>query len=99
MTEPTEREAIMSAAKHTLGPWHAKAGMTQMCDPESTTIARCGVAGNEGAFWWIFSSAEAGDGIRLAASQPVGWRRSPLLNGQRLWPCMPVSSNPGRYDN
>lgn len=62
------------STKHTPGPWHAKAGLTQMCDPDATTVARCSPHGNEGAFWWIFSPAEThGDAeadARLISAAP-----------------------------
>lgn len=62
------------STKHTLGPWHTKAGLTQMCDDDATTVARGRPHGNDGAFWWIFSPAEThGDAeadARLIAEAP-----------------------------
>lgn len=60
-------------SKHTPGPWHAKAGVTQMCDSDSTTVARGRPHGSEGAFWWIFSPYDHGDAeadARLLAAAP-----------------------------
>lgn len=62
------------STKHTPGPWHTKAGLTQMCDDDATTVARGRPHGNDGAFWWIFSPAEThGDAeadARLIAAAP-----------------------------
>ena len=60
--------------EHTTGPWHTKAGMTQMCDDDATTVARARAHGDDGAFWWIFSPAdghgEAEADARLIAAAP-----------------------------
>jgi hypothetical protein len=59
----------------TPGPWHARRGVSQMCDPDATTVANVGPVDADGARWWIFSPAEDhGDSeatARLVASAPA----------------------------
>ena len=43
---------------YTEGPWEARRGLTQMCDPVNTTVATVGPAGKDGVRWWVFSPAD-----------------------------------------
>ena len=74
---------------HTPGPWRAVAAASQMADP-GTTIGRLQPTGNEGAFWWLFADADAGNAEANARLIEAAPRLLAALEGLH-WACSGIA--------